>query len=68
MFTQRQAIARKGTHRASHGPRVKAKERVRRARQTENPKENPKSSNGSYKGKTSKTGLSGLETPKSETS
>ena len=56
-------------NRASHGPRVRAKERLKRVR--EHPKENPKvpkGAKGSYKGKTSKTGLSCLENPKSETS
>ena len=59
--------------RASHGPRVRAKEKVKRTR--ENPKESPKEPKGaiqgvkgSHKGKTSKTGLSGLENSKSETS
>ena len=43
-------------NRASHGPRVRAIERVKNT--MENPKE--KSKGGSHKGKTSKTGLSGL--------
>ena len=49
-------------NRASHGPRVRAKERVKRTR--ENPKESPKGTKGAkglQKGKTLKTGLSGLE-------
>ena len=58
-------------NRASHGPRVLAKESVRKVRDTENANGNPKGSEGaeaSYKCKTSKTGLSGLENKKSETS
>ena len=57
-------------NRASHGPRVMAKARVKRTR--ENPKENPmepklrtQGTNGSHKGKTSKAGLSGLENSQS---
>ena len=46
-------------NRATHGPRVMAKERVRRVR--ENPKENPKVPKTRIK--TSKTGLYGLEKP-----
>ena len=53
-------------NRASHGPRARAKVRVkiRRGNPKENAKENPKEP----KGKTSKTGLSGLENSKSEAS
>ena len=45
-------------NRASHGPRVKAKERVKRT----------KGAKGSHKGKTSKTGLSGHANSTSEAS
>ena len=56
------------TNRASHGPRVRAKERVKRT--SENPKsiKGTKGAKGSHKGKTSKTGLLGLENSKSEKS
>ena len=54
-------------NRASHGPRVKAKARVKKT--MENPKEKSKGTKsanqgagGLHKGKTSKDGLSGLET------
>ena len=39
--TYEEAMARKA-NRASHGPRVLAKDRARKERETENPKENPK--------------------------
>ena len=62
MHARRQASNRLAkANRASHRPRVRAKERVKRTKV--NPKE-PKSANqvanGSHKGKTSKIGLSGL--------
>ena len=53
-------------NRASHGPRVRTKERVKRGRV--NPNQNPKVPKVRTGVKTSKTGLSGLENPKSETS
>ena len=54
-------------NRASHGPRVRAKERVKTARA--NPKEYPQGTKGAKgKGKTSKTGLSGLDNSKTERS
>ena len=56
-------------NRASHGPRVRAKERAKRTR--ENAKTNlkePKVPKGRTRVKTSKTGRTSLENPKSETS
>ena len=60
-------------NRASHGPRVRAKARVKKT--IGNPKESPKEPKVRSKvpkahtrGKTSKTGLSGLENSKSERS
>ena len=59
-------------NRASHGPRVKVKERVKRTR--ENPKGNPKEPKvrtkvpKAYTRKTSNSGLSGLANSKSEAS
>ena len=60
-------------NRASHGPRVRAKVRVKRTRgkSKRQPKGQFKGTKGakrSYEGKTSKTGLSGLDNSKSETS
>ena len=61
--------ARTPANRASHGPRVKAKERVKRTREkSKGQSKGSKGAKGSCKGKTSKTGISGLENLKSETS
>ena len=55
-------------NRASHGPRVKAKERVKRTMEkSKGQSKGSKGAKGSCKGKTSKTGISGLENLKSET-
>ena len=54
-------------NRASHGPRVRAKVRVKVTREKSKGKsKGTKGAKGSHKGKTSKTGLSGLESSKSE--
>ena len=56
------------TDRASHGPRVMAKDRVRKVRgKTKGTSKLSKGVKGSYKRKTSNTGLIGLENPKTET-
>ena len=56
-------------NRASHGPRVMAKERGKKVRVTSKGKsKGAKGAKCSYKGQTSKTGLSGRKNPKSETS
>ena len=71
VFTQRHAKAMAGkANRAIHGPRALAKERAWKVRERKNPKDNPKvpKAKGSCKDKTSKTGLSGLEYSKSQTS
>ena len=69
MFTQTHAKAM--VIRASRGPRVLAKERAKKVRETENPKANPKvprCQKVRTRVKPQKIGLSGLENPKSETS
>ena len=72
MFTSlhTKAMARK-VNRASFGQKVLAKERFTKVTKKEKtpPKisKGSKSADGSCKGKTSKTGLSGLENPNSET-
>ena len=61
-------------NRASHGPRVRAKERVNngkskgKSKGTKGTKGAIQGAEGSHKGKTSTTGLSGLENSKSEPS
>ena len=74
MHARAQASNRRAkANRASHGPRVKAKERVKRTKgKSKGRSKGTKSANqgakGLHKGKTSKTDLSGLENSKSETS
>ena len=65
----RQTIVWQQANRASHGPRVKAKERVKRTRG--NPKDSPKDPKvpkAHARAKLRKTGISGLENLKSEIS
>ena len=51
----------------AHSPRVRAKERASEVRGNPKKIQRLQGAKGSYKGETSKTGLSGLENPKSET-
>ena len=56
-------------NRASHGPRVRAKKREKITREkSQGISKGTKGAKGSYKGKTSKTGLSSIENSKSEIS
>ena len=64
--TGKQAKATAGNHlaeanRASHGPRVLAKETATRVMEKSEGKSKSKNAKGSCKGKTSKVGLSGFE-------
>ena len=66
MFTSLHAKAVAKANRASHGPRVLAKERAKQVRVVENPKENPdvsKVPQARTRVKTSKTGSPVLENP-----